>query len=100
MIILYVGVILYRFKPENIDDAMKIWEEMALPEAKKQQGFVRAEMFADKKTGRAMDIGYWHTQENADNFEKSGAYDLLISALRDFLEVKPQRMQFQKFIEG
>ena len=97
---MYVGVILYRFKPEDIDEAMRIWEEMALPEAKKQPGFVRAEMFADRETGRAMDIGYWRTEENAENFERSGAYDFLISALQDLLELKPQRMQFQKFIEG
>ena len=97
---MYVGVILYRFKPEDVEKALDTWKEMVLPEAKKQSGFIKAEMFADRVTGRAMDIGYWQTEKDADNFEKSGAYGFLINALNDYLEVKPQRMQFQKILEG
>lgn len=93
---MYVGVILYRFKLESIDDALKTWNEMILPEAKKHNGFIKADMFADRETGRAMDIGYWQTKEDAENFEKSGAYGFLIESLKDYLEVKPSRMQFQK----
>ena len=96
---MYVGVILYRFKPEDVDKALQVWREMVLPEAKKQAGFINAEMFADKVTGRAMDIGYWQTEADADNFEKSGAYGFLLTALSDYLEVKPSRMKFQKVPE-
>lgn len=97
---MYVGVILYRFKPEDVDKALQTWNEMVLPEAKKQSGFIRAEMFTDRETGRAMDIGYWQTEKDADNFEKSGAYGFLLNTLKDYLEVQPQRMKFQKVMEG
>ena len=97
---MYVGVILYRFKPEDVEKGLDTWKEMVLPEAKKQSGFIRAEMFADKITGRAMDIGYWQTEADADNFEKSGAYGFLLTALKDYVEVVPQRMKFQKVLEG
>ena len=96
---MYVGVIFYRFRPDRIDDAIKAWRDMVIPEARKHQGFIRAEMFADRETGRGMDIGYWQTRENAAHFEESGAYGFLINELSDYLEVPPQRMQFEKVLE-
>ncbi len=97
---MYVGVILYKFKPETIEQALHEWREKVLPEAKRQPGFIRAEMFADKVTGKAMDIGYWQTKENAAHFEESGAYGLLMNELDDYFDLKPTRMQFEMVQEG
>jgi hypothetical protein len=97
---MFVGVILYKFKSESIDKALNEWKEKVLPEARRHPGFIKAEMFADRSTGRAMDIGYWQTGKDAAHFEDSGAYDLLMGELKDYFEAKPSRMQFEKVLES
>ncbi len=97
---MYVGVILYKFKLDKIDEALSEWREKVLPEAKRHPGFIKAEMFADRRTGKAMDIGYWQTGENAARFEESGAYDLLMEELKDYFDLPPSRLQFERVLEG
>jgi len=92
---MYVGVIFYRFKPGNIEKAVKEWEEMVLREARKQKGFIKADMFINETTGEGLDIGFWETLEDAQRFQDTGLFGLLAEGLRDHILEPPRREQFK-----
>ena len=92
---MYVGVIFYRFKPDSMDDAVKDWEDMVMREAKREIGFIRAEMFINDETGEGLDIGYWDTEEDARRFEEKGLFDLMAEEMKDHMSEKPRREQFK-----
>jgi hypothetical protein len=92
---MYVGVIFYKFKSGKIKDAVKEWEDMVLREAKKQKGFIKADMFINEKTGEGIDIGFWETEEDAQRFKDTGLFGLLAEGLRDYILEPPRREQFK-----
>ncbi|MFW3145630.1 MAG: antibiotic biosynthesis monooxygenase family protein [Thermoplasmatota archaeon] len=92
---MYVGVIFYRFKTGEVKKGVKEWEEMVLREAKRQQGFIKAEMFVDERTGEGLDIGFWETEEDAKRFQETGLFDLLAQGLKPYLSEPPRRQQFK-----
>ncbi|MBN1539615.1 MAG: hypothetical protein JW939_05675 [Candidatus Thermoplasmatota archaeon] len=92
---MYVGVIFYQFKKENIKDAVKNWEYLVLNEAKRQQGFIKAEIYVNEETGEGLDIGFWETKEDAQRFQDTGLFDLLARDLKDHLRKPPRREQFE-----
>ncbi|MGA1848249.1 MAG: antibiotic biosynthesis monooxygenase family protein [Thermoplasmatota archaeon] len=92
---MYVGVIFYRFKPDTINDAVRDWEEMVVNEAKKQRGYIKADMFINERTGEAIDIGFWETEEDARRFKETGLFDLLTESLKDYILEPPRREQFK-----
>jgi heme-degrading monooxygenase HmoA len=93
---MYVGAIFYKFKPGEIEGAVKEWEDMVLKEAKRQKGFIKADMFINEDTGEGLDIGFWETMEDAQHFQDTGLFDLLAEGLKDFILEKPRRVQFKR----
>ena len=93
---LYVGAIFYKFKPGEIENAVKEWEDMVLREAKRQKGFIKADMYINEKTGEGLDIGLWETEADAQHFQDTGLFDLLAEGLKDFILEKPRREQFKR----
>jgi len=92
---LYVGAIFYSFKPGNIEQAVKEWEDMVLLEARRQKGFIKADMFINEDTGEGLDLGFWETKEDAQHFQDTGLFDLLAEGLKDHIIEKPRRVQFK-----
>jgi heme-degrading monooxygenase HmoA len=92
---MYVGAIFYKFKPGEIEDAVKEWEDMVLKEAKRQKGFIKADMLINEGTGEGLDIGFWETEEDAQHFQDTGLFALLAEGLKDFILEPPRRVQFK-----
>ncbi|MGA1792415.1 MAG: hypothetical protein ACMUHM_00530 [Thermoplasmatota archaeon] len=92
---MYVGVMFYKFKIEEIPNAMKCWEEMVQNEAKRQHGFIKAEMFVNDETGEGLDIGFWETKEDAQRFQDTGLFNLLAECLKDYMTEPVIREQFR-----
>lgn len=92
---MYVGAIFYKFKPGDIEEAVKEWEDMVLREAKRQKGFIKADMFINEATGEGLDIGFWETKEDAQHFQDTGLFALLAEGLKDYILEQPRRVQFK-----
>ena len=92
---MYVGAIFYKFKPGDIEEAVKEWEDMVLKEAKRQKGFIKADMFINEETGEGLDIGFWETEEDAQHFQDTGLFALLAEGLKDYILEPPRRVQFK-----
>lgn len=92
---MYVGAIFYDFKVERIEEAVEAWNEHVIPAAKKMEGYIKAEMFVDPRTGKGLDIGYWRSKTDADRFRESGLYDLLVKEMSPFLRNEPRRQMYE-----
>lgn len=92
---MYAGVIFYKFRTGEVEKGVREWEEMVLREARKQKGFIKAEMFADERTGEGLDIGFWETEEDAKRFQETGLFELLAEGLKPYLLEPPRRQQFK-----
>ena len=68
---------------------------MVINEAKRQQGFIKAEMFVNEETGEGIDIGFWETKEDAQRFQDTGLFNLLAECLKDYMIEPPLREQFK-----
>ena len=92
---MYVGVVFYKFRRSRIPEAVRCWEEMVINEAKRQQGYIKAEMFVNEETGESIDIGFWETKEDAQRFQDTGLFDLLRQCLTEYMTEPPRREQFK-----
>ena len=63
-----------RYQPDKLDEVNKISQESVIPAAKAQKGFRRIYSLRDPKTGKAMTISFWETEEDALANEKSGYF--------------------------
>ncbi len=96
---MYIGAVFYHFKVPKVKDAVEVWKEHVLPDARKQSGFIGAELFIDEKTGKGFDIGYWETKEDADRYENAGPYGLLAERMKDFLVSPPRREEYRVMVK-
>jgi hypothetical protein len=92
---MYIGAVFYKFKVKRIAEAVSVWNEHILPDAQKQNGFIKAELFIDEGTGDGMDIGYWATLEDAQKYEDSGMFELLSHRMKDYLKKPPKREKYK-----
>jgi len=95
---MYVGAIFYDFKADRVDSAVEAWEEHVIPSAKKMEGFIKAELFIDPKTGKGLDIGYWHSKEDAIRFRENGLFDLLVKEMTPYLKEEPSRQMYKVMV--
>lgn len=95
---MHVGAIFYDFKVERIDEAVEVWEEHVIPSTKKMEGFIKADLFIDKRTGKGLDIGYWRSKEDAIRFRENGLFDLLVSEMTPFLKGQPSRQMYEVMV--
>jgi hypothetical protein len=53
------------FKPENIDDAVKLFRTSVIPGARKEKGFRGACLMTDRPTGKGIAVTFWRNEADA-----------------------------------
>ncbi len=51
-------------KPEKVDEGIRHYSEVLLPEARKMAGFKGAYLLVDRKSGKNLGITLWDTENN------------------------------------
>lgn len=87
----FARVTVTQMKPEKVDEAVKIYGESVVPDAKKQKGFRGIMLLSDFKTGKGLSIAIWDSEADAIANEQSGYYQTQIGRFKDFLTAKPIR---------
>ena len=55
----------FLFKPENIDEAIKLFRTSVIPGARKQKGFRGACLLTDRPTGKSVAVTFWRNEADA-----------------------------------
>lgn len=87
----YARVTVTQMKPEKLDDAVKIYQESVVAEAKKQKGYRGVILLSDYKTGKGYSIAIWNSEEDAIANEQSGYYKGQVDKFKDIMTAKPVR---------
>jgi heme-degrading monooxygenase HmoA len=60
---MYGRVIRMKGDPAKTDEGIKVWTQQILPLIKKQKGFAGISLMGSRKTGDAMSVAYWETEQ-------------------------------------
>src|SRR5712691_10961869 len=71
---MYARVITAQNQPGKVDEAVQIYRESLLPQARQQPGFKGAMMLVDHTTGKGTSITLWQTQADAQTSGTGSAY--------------------------
>lgn len=79
-----------KFVPDSTEEAKRVYNEEVVPVAKKQKGNLGIRLIEPvDKSDDFISISEWATQEDAENYERSGVYKNLVGKLADFLAMPP-----------
>ena len=89
----------FQFKTDQIDEVLKILKESIVPAAKSQKGYQGLYFLLDRKTGKAVSIALWDSEEDAIANEKSHFYQEQLVKLYDFYRVSPIREGYEVIVK-
>jgi predicted ester cyclase len=87
----FARVTITQTKPEKRGEAVKIYNENVVPEAKKQKGFHGIMSLSDFKTGKGISISIWDSEAYAIANEQTGYYKAQVDRFKDLFTAKPIR---------
>ena len=69
-----VGMVDYRVRPGQVDEAVRLWREQVEPVAAKQLGFEGSMLLAEPQKDRMVGFGFWESKARADEFATTGPW--------------------------
>jgi len=60
--------------PDKVDEAVRLWRDSVMPAARQQKGFKSGRLLVDRKTGKAVSVGLWETEADAQATGEASAY--------------------------
>jgi quinol monooxygenase YgiN len=90
---MYARVTTFYLKVKFMEEASKVYQESIIPEAQKQQGFLKAFFLTNKNAGKFVAITIWESIEHALANQKSGYYQNQIDKFEEFMVVTPPEVE-------
>jgi predicted ester cyclase/heme-degrading monooxygenase HmoA len=87
----FARVTITQTKPEKREEAVAIYRDSVVPEAKKQKGFFSIISLSDFKTGKGISISIWDSEADAIANEQTGYYKEQVDKFKDLFTAKPIR---------
>ena len=91
---MYARVTFVQVKPEDVEEATRLFDESVIPAARQEEGFLGA-MLLVRENGDAMAIDLADTLENVKANEQSGFYQSQVAKFRDRIVGHPRREIFR-----
>ncbi len=87
-------------KSDKVDEAVKIYNESVIPAMKSQKGFCGFYFLNERKTGKAISMTLWDSEEDAIANEQSGYYQEQLSKFKDLSTGEPVREGYEVSIQA
>ncbi len=71
---MHARVVTVLYQPGKVDEAVQLYRESMLPEARQQRGFQGTMALVDRSTGKAISITLWQTEADAQASGAGSAY--------------------------
>ena len=71
---MYVGMVDYRVKPGQLEEAVRVWREHVEPIAAEQPGFEGSLLLTEPQKDRMVGFGFWKSKAHADEFATTGPW--------------------------
>ena len=92
---MFARVTIAQFESDELDEVTKLYEESVVPAAKSQDGYCGLYLLTDRKTGKALSIALWDSEEHAIANEQSGYCQEQVNKFKDFFIARPVREGYE-----
>ena len=82
---MYVGMVDYRVKPGQLEEAVRFWRERVEPVAAEQPGFEGSMLLTELQNDRM--VGFWESKAHADEFATTGPWREGSELRREFADL-------------
>ena len=96
---MFARLTIFRISPDRIDEGTKRYKESVLPAAREQKGYRGANVMVDRKTGNAVTITLWESEEDAVANEKNRYYQEQVAKFITFFKKPPIREGYEVVIQ-
>ncbi len=96
---MYARQTTFHYKIDALDKAIKIIKESIVPAAKSQKGYHRFYFMIDRKTGKAVAIVLWDSEEDAIANEKSLYYQEQLVKTMHLYREQPIREGYEVVVQ-
>ena len=97
---MFARLTITQVKIDKQDEAIKIYEENVIPTIKSQKGWRGAYLLTDRKTGKAISISLWDSEDDAIATEQSGYYQEQVSKFKDVFAAPPVREGYEVSLQA
>jgi heme-degrading monooxygenase HmoA len=96
---MFARLMIVPMKIDKLDEGRNIYAESIIPAAKSQKGYRGAYLLSDRKTGKAVSITLWDSEEDAIANEQSGYLQEQVSKLKEFFIAPPVREGYEVSVQ-
>ena len=87
---MFVRLTYFGFKPENLQELKKFYNEVAIPALKQQKGNVDCRLLEPvDASDDYISMTTWERKEDADAYHSKGVYKKLVDQVRPFFSKEP-----------
>jgi heme-degrading monooxygenase HmoA len=92
---MFARMTIMQVKTEMIDEAIALFKQSVIPDAKKQKGFKGSCLLVDRNLGRGIAVTFWRNEKDAIASEENRYYqEQLVKAL-NFFTLPPIREGYE-----
>jgi len=88
-----------RIKPENVEEAARIYENSVVPEAKMQKGFCGGYLLTDAASGKGIAITLWQSPEDLAASEENRYYQNQLIKFLDLFVMPPIKEEYTVYLQ-
>lgn len=88
---MYARTTFTQVKPDKLNEAIRVYHDSIVPEAKQQQGFKDLMLLTDKTTGKCITISLWETDAHLKASEDNGFFQRQLDKIKPYLSASPTR---------
>jgi heme-degrading monooxygenase HmoA len=82
-----------------IEDALAVYKNSIVPAAQSQKGLIELSLFLDRKSGKAVSIAIWETEQDAKANEESHYYQEQLVKLMSYYANPPVKEGFEVYLK-
>jgi len=82
-------------RSDKLNEAIRIWKEKDIPLMKSVKGYRGAYLLTDHKTGRAISITLWDSEEDAIADEQSALHQKQLDMYKDLMTGEPIHQRYE-----
>jgi heme-degrading monooxygenase HmoA len=97
--IVHARIVSMEILPMNMQEAVRIYQDLVVPAAKEQRGFRGALMLTDPYTGEGVSISLWESEDDMHASEASGFYHRKLNELDDLFISTPVRKHYDVSVQ-
>jgi hypothetical protein len=95
----FISLVTATTQPEKVDDAIRVWREKVMPEAKQIPGIKSGRFMVNRTTGTIVSSAAYDTEAEAQSAGTSPQYRQAVSFLTALLTEPVQRVVYEEAVE-